>query len=428
MNTPTAATADNPEEPIAPQPSMSLRRYSILVCWGMVVTNLGQFPSLGDLPLRYLLKDVLLVDRTAMASWFALAILPWSFKPLAALLVDGMPIRGFRHRYYLLLGGLLGGCLWLAMALVPRDYQILLITGFALNIMMVFTSTVIGGLLVEGGQAYGATGRLSSIRMIVANVIFLFVGPLGGYLASKWFGWTAIIGSLLFFSIIPVTLLILREKPVAKKKVGENPMSGVVNQTKVVLRSRNIWIGGGLLFLVHLAPGFGTPLFYHKSEVLKFSEQFIGNLTVIGGVMGLVGALLYPLLCRKFHLRALLYLSITSTVVSALFYLGYVGWKSAIVIEAFGLLGYTLAQLPLFDLAARATPKGSEALGYALILALGNLSSSLSDVIGSYLFDNFGLTFRNLVWLNAGTTALILVAVPFLPAYLVDKKEGESRY
>lgn len=422
----TSETAVSPANSLASQPAMSLRRYSILVCWGMVVTNLGQFPSLGDLPLRFLLKDVLLASPTAMAAWFTVAILPWSFKPLAALLVDGVPILGLRNRYYLLFGALLGGCLWLAMALVPKDYQMLLITGFCLNIMMVVTSTVIGGLLVEGGQAHGATGRLSSIRMIVANVIFLFVGPLGGFLASKWFGWTAMIGSFLFFSLVPVALWVLREKPVPKNQGGGSPLGGVIHQLKVVLSSRNIWICSGLLFLVHLAPGFGTPLFYYKSEVLKFSEQFIGNLTVIGGVMGLVGALLYPLLCRRFNLRALLYLSIFSTVVSALCYLGYVSKTSAIVIEAVGLLGYTLAQLPLFDLAARATPKGSEALGYAVMLALGNLSSSLSDVLGSYLFDHYKLGFMNLVWINAGTTALVLLVIPFLPAYLVDRREGET--
>lgn len=423
---PTNETAASPASSIAAQPVMSLRRYSILVCWGMVVTNLGQFPSLGDLPLRFLLKDVLLASPTAMAAWFTVAILPWSFKPLAALLVDGVPLRGLRHRYYLLLGALLGGCLWLAMALVPRNYQALLITGFSLNIMMVLTSTVVGGLLVEGGQAHGATGRLSSIRMIVANVIFLFVGPLGGFLASKWFGWTAMIGSLLYFSMAVGAIWVLRERRIPKEQDGGTALGGIVNQIKVVLGSRNIWICSGLLFLVHLAPGFGTPLFYYKSEVLKFSEQFIGNLTVIGGVMGLVGALLYPLLCRRFKLRALLYLSIFSTVVSALCYLGYVSKTSAIVIEAVGLLGYTLAQLPLFDLAARATPKGSEALGYAVMLALGNLSTSISDVLGSYLFDHYQLGFKNLVWINAGTTALVLLVIPFLPGYLVDKKEGET--
>jgi Na+/melibiose symporter-like transporter len=399
------------------QPAMSLRRYSVLVCWGMLVTNLGQFSSLGDLPLKFLLKDVLLVNPAAMAFWTMVALLPWSFKPLAALLVNGVPLRGTRHRYYLLLGALLGGCFWLAMGFVPKDYHLLLITGFCLNVMMVLTSTVVGGLLVEGGQTYGATGRLSSIRMIVANVVLLFVGP---------FGWTAIIGGVLFFSMIPATLLLLREKPMTPEQHAANPVAGILHQLKVVLSCKNIWICSGLLFLVHLAPGFGTPLFYYKSEVLKFDEQFIGNLTVVGGVMGLVGALLYPLLCRKFHLRGLLYLSISSTVLSALCYLGYVSKSSAIVIEGVGILGYTLAQLPLFDLAARATPKGSEALGYAVMLALGNLSTSFSDVLGSLLFEKFKLTFMNLVWINAGTTALVLFVVPFLPGYLVDKKEGEA--
>jgi len=37
---------------------------------------------------------------------------------------------------------------------------------------------------------------------------------------------------------------------------------------------------------------------------------------------------------------------------------------------------------------------------------------SLSDVFGSWLFAHYQLNFMNLVWLNAGTTALALVAIP----------------
>ena len=245
---------------------MTLRRYFILVCWGMLVTNLGQMVSLGDTPLKFLLKDVLLVNPTAMAAWFSVALLPWSFKPLAALLVDGVPIRGTRHRYYLLLGSFLGGCLWLAMAVVPQNYRALLFTAVCFNVMAVLTSVVVGGILVEGGQAYGATGRLSSMRMIVANVVMLFVGPLGGFLATQWFGWTAIIGGVLFFTMIPVTLLFLREKPIPKKRGEAGPLLGIAHQFRNVTRCRTLWICGGLLFLVHLAPGFGTPLFYYPKK------------------------------------------------------------------------------------------------------------------------------------------------------------------
>jgi predicted MFS family arabinose efflux permease len=99
---------------------------------------------------------------------------------------------------------------------------------------------------------------------------------------------------------------------------------------------------------------------------------------------------------------------------------------TAIIIEGLGMLGFTLAQLPLYDLAARATPKGSEALGYAMMLAFWNLSLAASDILGSYLYDHFHLPFKNLVWINAGTSALVLLVIPLLPSYLMDKKEGES--
>ena len=84
----------------------------------------------------------------------------------------------------------------------------------------------------------------------------------------------------------------------------------------------------------------------------------------------------------------------------------------------------TLAVLPVYDLAARGTPKGSEALGYSVMMSVWNLTNSLSDWTGSFLFTRFGLTFAHLVWLNAGTTALVLLVVPFLPPTLLEQKDA----
>ena len=142
--------------------------------------------------------------------------------------------------------------------------------------------------------------------------------------------------------------------------------------------------------------------------------------------MGLLGSFVYPLFCRRVRLRWLLVFAVACTAMSNLAYLGYVSRNTAMVIEGAAGLGITLAQLPLFDLAARATPKGSEALAYSLIIAIWNVGLSLSDLIGSYLFDEFKLTFQNLVWVNAGTTILVIFAVPLLPSRLIDRKEGES--
>lgn len=178
--------------------------------------------------------------------------------------------------------------------------------------------------------------------------------------------------------------------------------------------------------LVVMAPGFGTPLFYYQTDVLHFSKGFLGVLSFIGGVFGMLSAGVYVLACRRFSLRPLLAWSILVHAGGTLFYLEYRSPGSALAITALEGLAQTLAVLPLYDLAARATPKGSEALGYALMMSAWNLTAALSNWFGAWLHDHYGLTFLNLVWLNAGTTLLALIVVPFLPALLMSRREGEG--
>ncbi|MCX6874033.1 MAG: hypothetical protein NTW21_09535 [Verrucomicrobia bacterium] len=408
---------------------MSLRRYMTLVSWGLLVTTLGQMVSLGDKPIRFLLKDQLGLSATQMAMWMGVATLPWSLKPIAGLLSDALPLFGSRRKYYLVLSSFLAGLLWFAMGLVPRAFYPLLVTAFGFNVMAVIASVVTGGILVEGAQSHGATGLLSSLRLVIINTTYIIAGPVSGFLASRWFGWTSITCGLLFLSLAPVTLLLLREPPLERgfDKPGD-AVRAVVRQVSTLLpwNCKTLWIVGGLFFLIQVAPGLYTPLFYYQTNQLHFTPQFIGNLSVIYGSMGLLGSFIYPFVCRRFRLRALLALAIVCTVASNLAYLGYVSRNSAMIIEGAAGLGLTLAQLPLFDLAARATPKGSEALAYSLMIACWNWGLFLSDVLGSWLFDKFDQTFMNLVWVNAGSTALVLIVVPFLPGHLVDRKEGET--
>ena len=121
----------------------------------------------------------------------------------------------------------------------------------------------------------------------------------------------------------------------------------------------------------------------------------------------------------------LLTISIIIHAVGTLFYLGYRSFGSALIITAIEGAAQTLAILPLYDLAARATPRGSEALGYSVMMSVWNLTAALSDLAGAYLHDRFHLSILQLVWLNAGTTALVLVAVPLLPAALMRRRDGE---
>jgi hypothetical protein len=73
----------------------------------------------------------------------------------------------------------------------------------------------------------------------------------------------------------------------------------------------------------------------------------------------------------------------------------------------------------------RSTPPGCESLGFSLMMSARNFALGGSDVLGSWLIDSHGWVFHELVWLNAGTTALVLVFIPFLPRAVMSRRDGQ---
>jgi predicted MFS family arabinose efflux permease len=423
---PDAAPALLHPENAGPSPASAgtLWRATVLISWGVFVSTLAQTATLGRQPLQAILKDHLHVEATRMSAFMSLANLAWYFKPLAGLLTDNVPIFGLRLRYYLIFGSLAAAAAWGILAIVPVTYGGLLLVCIVMNVMLVVVSTTTGGLLVEAGQKLGATGRLSAARTLLLNVAVIAGGPLGGYLATRAFGWTAGISAGMLLTFVPIVLIMLRE-PRQPARTGNAMLKTAWQQLKQTLKSRGLWAAAGLLFLVHTAPGFSTPLYYHMRDALHFSPELVGYTDGIQGAAGVVAALLYVWLCRGIPLRWLYASAIAVAALSALPFLALSSWSSAVVIFSIYGLGISLADVASLDLAARATPKGSEATGYAVMIGVWNIGLAVSDLVGSLLFDKQHVPFSWLVWLNAGTTALVLVAVPFLPKGLVRGREGE---
>jgi len=403
--------------------SARYRNLALIMGLGMFASTFSQTGVLGLYPFRFLLKDQLHEGPFRVALFMQLAAMPWNLKIIAGIICDGLPLFGSRRRYYLLLSTLLSGLLWLAIALVPPAFVPLVLMATLMNIALVFVSTVAGGLLVEGGQTFRATGRLSALRVIVMNVASLGI-PLGAFLASGAFGISAMAAAIPLFLVCLFTFLFYREDRVVRP--DPKIWTGIAAQLRIAGRSRALWATAGLLFLVQFAPGFSTPLMFYQTNDLHFSENTIGILTLVDACAGITGAFFYGYFCKRFALRPLLYAGILLTGLISLFYLGYNDFKSALLIEAAYYFAYALVQMPLYDLAARATPKGSEALGYSIIISVWNWGLFFSDLIGSHLYENRHFNFKQLVWLNAATTLVVLVAVPFLPKLLVDRREEET--
>jgi MFS family permease len=417
---PTATDA-----PGAPVPAPSPRALIAVVAAGIFVTGFGWPGIIGRLPFSLLLKNQLHLPADRVAAFWAIATFAWYLKPLAGFVCDAYPLLGTRRRGYLLVGSLLSGLFWLTFAVVPRQYGSLVVVMTTLNIAMVFVSTVVGGLQIEAAQRYGATGRLASLRNGLEGVMSLLAGPVGGWLAVRAFGWTALGGALVVLSFVPVVLLLDREPRGAQ--ANRQVWTIARAHLRAIARSRAMWGATGLLFLVYLAPGFQTPILYYQQDVLKLDPRFMGFLQLLGGAGGIVGAALYAAVCRRVPLRVSLIAGIIVNALSTLFYLRYDSPRQAALIDtAAGLVG-TLASLPLYDLAARATPAGVESFAFSLMMSIRNVAIfAISDPVGSYLYSRHHVGFKQLVWLNAGATAAVLLFIPVLPAALLAGRE-ESR-
>jgi hypothetical protein len=403
----------------------NLLTLGLIVVFGIFATSLPQPQGLGKLPLQFLLKNEVGVTREQMAAFFFWCALAWYLKPVAGILTDAFPIFGTRRRHYLLISAVLASASWIAMSFVPHRYGALLFGVLLVNAFMVMISTVIGAFLVEAGQSLGATGRLTSLRMSVDYFCVLIQGPLGGLLATGGFMWATGANAGLVLSIFPIAYIFLRERPAAKSR-GNEVFHNAGRQLMTIVRSRNLWVVLVFIALFYFSPGFATPLFYRQTDELHFSKQAIGNLGIFSGFFGILAAVVYSQLIKRVQIRIMLLIGIATAAAATLLYLYYSTWTLAMFIESQNGFFSSLAELALLDLAARTTPKGCEGLGYSLMLSVRNVALFGADIVGSHLADQHW-PFASLVYLNAGTTAIVLLLLPFLPLALMRSKDRAAK-
>jgi hypothetical protein len=396
----------------------------VIVVAGVLATTLAQPGMLGLIPLKNLLKNTLHADVAANAAFFFLIGLPWYCKPLTGILTDAFPLFGQRRKSYLLVSTVLAAVAWVGLYFTPRTYKDLVLVCLIIAFFMVLASTVVGAYLVEAAQAAAGSGRLTAVREVTQQACSIIQGPAGGYLAAMAFGWTAVASGGILVLLVPVTWFFLHE-PRQRVDSGER-LANAGRQLGRIGRARTLWAAIGLMALFYVAPGFGTALFYRQQNRLHMSTEMQGYLGMLAGVGGVLAAVGYGFICRKLSLRALLPGCLAIATATNLGYLYYSSFARAQIIDGINGVGYALAELVLMDLAIRATPAGSEGLGFSLMMSVRNLALFGTDWIGSKLLVLHLLSFHWLVLANSATTAATVPLVFLLPRAIVGRKDAEG--
>jgi hypothetical protein len=401
----------------------TLTHAAIVVSVGVLATSLAQPQILAGIPLENLLKNELHVDRAANAAFFFWASLPWYFKPLAGVITDAFPLFHSRRKSYLVISALLAVLSWVGLYFTPHEYNKLLWLTILINVFMVIASTVVGAYMVEIAQAFSGSGRLTAINNFVEQVCLIIAGPGAGFLASAALGWTAAACGGVMFLIVPVAFLLIHERATYIDSRAQIQTAG--RQVVQISQAGAMWAATGLMAFFYLAPGLQTALFYKQQNDLHLGTRAQGLFELIGGVCGILAAVGYGFLCRRVNLRTLLFWSLAFGTAANLAYLAYTSVPRAGLIEGFNGFGYALAELAIMDLAIRATPKGSEGLGFSLMMSVRNIALLGTDWFGSKLIDQFHWSFNSVVLANSAVCAITIPLVLLLPSVLVRRKDAE---
>lgn len=356
-----------------------------------------------------------------VATFFTFSIIPWLIKPTYGLLSDFVPLFGQRRRSYLLLTSSLAAGAGLAMGLAaPHSYWWLAGLFTIMGLGLAFTDVLVDALMVENGKPRGLTGAFQAVQWGAIYTASVLVGELGGFLAERRSLGAAFVLAALFPLIsFCMTLFVVHDPPArADREAFRQTMAAI----REALRGRDLWIVAGFIFFWTFSPSFGPALLYYQTDVLKFSQQFIGHLGALGSIAAVGGAFIYAPLSRRMPLKRLINLSIGVGVAGTLAYLLYRGAWSAVVIDTvFGGVGM-ITQLAFLDLAAKSCPRRVEATFFALLMSVFNGGNQSAQVVGGYLYDWLGYT--ALVLISATFTAVAWFLVPLVK---IDRIEVEAR-
>jgi len=403
-----------------------VRRLMIFLALVYVAEGLGQVSGLISQPLNYYLKTVFGWTPDKITEYLTVLTLPWVIKPLYGLISDFVPLLGYRRKTYLFLANFVAVGAYLWMTSITSAHQIiiaLLLTAFG----MAVSSTLCGAVMVENGKKYSLSGTFVNQQWLWFYIASVGTSFAGGWLTEHMSPTSAFHTAALIVAFAPIGVMLGCWFLIAEEKAHIN-MQALGMSTKALFKSfksRVLWLVGGFLFLYNFSPGFGTPLYFHMTDELHFSQEFIGIIGALGSIGSIMGAFVYMWLQKRMTLKSLLYLSITLGVISQGAYIFLGGPISAIVLSIVNGTFSMIALVASLTLAADYCPDGSEGFAYALLMSVNNLAGQLSANVGAIMYVKvFSSHLNPLILVSAAFTAVSFVLVPFLR--LGNKMPGEK--
>jgi hypothetical protein len=290
------------------------------------------------------------------------------------------------------------------------------------------SDVVVDAMMVQTGRQTGRTKLFQSAQWIAINSAGMISGLLGAAICHRFENdaTAALRIAALICMVVPFVVAILTWLMVVDEPAAINLPQFKATSLALLgaFKSLRLWAVVVFIFLIRFNPGIITALYDDLKQRLGISNAYQAILDTSNSIGQVMGSVIFLLTMSAGKMS-------TKRAMSIGLILGALGMLPMLFITdkttatvAYGIWGVTdvIAVLGFLNIAAEACPRRVEAVVFAALMAVSNLSTRWSDRTGAKLYEGV-LEHRigPLIWLCAGFTAAGLLFIPFLKPAAADQ-------
>ena len=421
------------ENEINPKKNAKMKRNKISI---LIIGFYAGLCVISDLAVKYYFKDKKKVETANLTKILIMIKIPYLIKPLYGLLLDFIPICGYKKKSYLFICFLVNSISWYTFIISNDKHMIFsLICLLFIHISLSFTTVIGSAIQVDLSKMYEneksnigeKTSQLMSEYFIIKSVGTLVPSYFKGFLIEKYtndiiFYVSALISLLILISGIILVEDKIQEKPKdedknkissslldenkekEKNNAKENNKGGIIS----LIKNKNILILFSLIFILESSPFCTSPLFYYETNILNLDPQDLSHIDFLSQISIIIVIYIYKNLCFKYNFKAItFFVRIVQFALFSLIYLLIIE-NTKKYMDDFYLVAITmtlregfisLGKLPYSLLAIQFSPINLEATTYSLCVFSSYLGNICADYIDYFLAVYFKISrydFKNL--------------------------------
>ena len=379
-----------------------------------LIQSYGSNPGIFGLPLTIYLKESLNLSPAQLASFSSFVFLPWLVRPLYGMISDSIFILGYQFKSYFFICYAIALAIFLGLSNF-QSYTIPLLAGgmILVSTAIAFSDVLTDKMMVVKGRSFGGTARLQAAQWTGWGFGRALLFYLSGWLAQN----SNLPSAFLFTAIVPLVGIVATYFLLADEKQQQETISigNSFSSLRSALKSQRLLAVIGFIACLEftLVPPLVNYIVYYSRDLLKFNDQFIGNLGAFEAFANGLGALTFGIFAFRISRQLLLNLAVGLTSLATLGLLFIQDAPSAILVSLFFGFFAMIATLGVLEIAARSCPVGAEGSVFAIMMSVYQLSLQPGPILGGYLYDR-GMPVSALVIISAVATMLCWFLIPLL--------------